>query len=206
MANPDIDGAFDTVPRDKLAETLWRSGAEERAVRFLEKWLKNRRFRVRLNSASGKQVSTPRKITQGLPQGGIISPFLWIMHFNECLELIGLLAGGAGGLEPGLGGSCVCLVYADDVVFAIAHAKADFLVKLAEIGDSKVRSALACLHLQLARPKCNNLVLAPGEIVGAAQGRCSQFSDTVRKELPERGRRLGELLESTLEDVFPLHL
>ena len=132
VASLDIYGAFDTAPHEELVATMRRMGMDWFIARFLEKWLTRRGFRVRLITTKGRFLSRPRDISRGLPQGGVISPFLWIMHFDRFFELIGPLAGKAGELLPGLGGQSLCLVYADDVPFAIAHRLADGLGRLAE--------------------------------------------------------------------------
>ena len=93
IASLDIEGAVDAVPHEGLMQTMWDSEADAYLVRFVEVWLKTRRFRVRLTAPGGKFVSRLRDITRGLPQGGILSPLMWILHFNSLLEHMG---GGRG--------------------------------------------------------------------------------------------------------------
>ena len=109
---------------------------------------------------------------------------------------------------PGSVGQSLCLVYADDVLFAIAHRSAGGLVRLAVSGDARVRGALRCLRLALAAAKCFNMVASPGELIGGVQRRSNGLSVTVNRELAMRDRRLGELLATVREcmlpnDVFP---
>ena len=83
VASLDIKGAFDTVPHEGLSNTLQRIDMDPHCRRFVDNWIGSRRFRVRLLTPMGKTLSTPREITRGLPQGGILSPLLWVLHFSR---------------------------------------------------------------------------------------------------------------------------
>ena len=74
LASLDISGAFDTVPRNGLMSSLWKTGVDAHLVRFIGAWLRNRRFRARLQTQEGRFFSKPRGMSRGLPQGGILSP------------------------------------------------------------------------------------------------------------------------------------
>ena len=97
----------------------------------------------------------------------------------------------------------VCLVYADDLTIAIAHAQAEPLVQKARAGDRHIQAALGHLPLGLGRPKCNNLVLSPGAIAGRVFRRGNGLSQPVSNELAMRYRRLEAHLESFGADALP---
>ena len=81
LAAVDVESAFDSVPRKKVLQALTERKADGHILRYLRKWLTERRFILRLQSPPGVHFSTRRNITRGLPQGGILSPFLWMVHF-----------------------------------------------------------------------------------------------------------------------------
>ena len=55
----------------------WRCGSEEHG-----------RFRTRIMAPGGKYTSEARGMPRGLPQGGVLSPLLWILHFDRFLRLM----------------------------------------------------------------------------------------------------------------------
>ena len=73
----DIEGAFDGLAYDSIAKGLIDKGVAEDVRTWLHNYLTNRKARVRLHGHS-----TTRKLTQGTPQGGVLSPCLW----NFCLD------------------------------------------------------------------------------------------------------------------------
>ena len=77
MFSLDVDGAFDS------AQSLQRTGVDKHLLRFTAIWLTRRTFRVRLRTSAGTSYRKPRKISQGLPQGGVLSPLLWLLIFNN---------------------------------------------------------------------------------------------------------------------------
>ena len=140
-----------------------------------------------------------------------MSPLLWVLHFDEFLRLMEAWdsreSGGAAGGKNNRGikdGDYLCLVYADDVAILFAHKDADVLVSLATEQADRVRKALRRLGLWLGEPKCNNLVISPGAIVGETVfRRDSRLSATAGAEPPARDRRLGDLLSSIADEQLP---
>ena len=85
VSSLDIDGAFDTVPHHLLANALAEVKVDWYILRFMCGWLRKRKFRTRLNTDAGTFISKTRPKYRGLPQGGKISPLLWLVLFNEVL-------------------------------------------------------------------------------------------------------------------------
>ena len=83
LAGLDISGAFDTAPHSRLLETMASAGADPYILRFLGEWLRERRFRARLATPKSRFASRSWPVTRGLPQGGVLSSFLWIVYFNS---------------------------------------------------------------------------------------------------------------------------
>ena len=103
---------------------------ESTLTRYVCVWLTGGRFRLRLRSRRGCCVSGWGRATRGLPQGGDLSPFLWLIHFDPLADRMARLQ------EKWPLGARDCptrtLEYADDVAFTSEHHDADVLVALAE--------------------------------------------------------------------------
>ena len=83
VASLDKAGASDAVPHKKLLEALRGEGVGESIYRYLWAWITKRRLKVRFASPQGNQYSRYYEITRGLPQGGVLSPFSWIVFFDQ---------------------------------------------------------------------------------------------------------------------------
>ena len=74
----DFSKAFDTVWRDRLYEILLAKGVPRMMVRWIRGFLTDRRARVRLDGVNGSSM----KLQQGVPQGSILSPLLFLFYIN----------------------------------------------------------------------------------------------------------------------------
>ena len=75
----DFQKAFDKVWKDGLLVKLQRSGIEGNLYRWTKSYLHNRRARVMVDGYSGQKVL----LRQGGPQGGVLSPTLFIFFIND---------------------------------------------------------------------------------------------------------------------------
>ena len=78
----DFSKAYDTVWRQKLMMTLLKKGVSEKLVRWIFKFLENHQAKVLLNG----EESRSRKLHQGLPQGSVLSPLLFLFYINDLAE------------------------------------------------------------------------------------------------------------------------
>ena len=98
----DIEGAFNNVNTSAIQQALANLDVEEYISNWLVTMLKSRIITASLgNSVKSKQVE------RGTPQGGVISPLLWLIVVNTIL------------MELGNRGIKV-VAYADDVVILLS--------------------------------------------------------------------------------------
>ncbi|XP_072141274.1 uncharacterized protein [Dermacentor andersoni] len=86
----DIKGTFDGLPHPVVQQALDLLGINGNLRRFISSFLQERTFRVRV----GQSRSSPRPVAVGVPQGLVVSPFLFnlALAWLPAALLIGLIA------------------------------------------------------------------------------------------------------------------
>ncbi|MEL6816674.1 MAG: reverse transcriptase family protein, partial [Cyanobacteria bacterium J06598_3] len=97
MALLDFQKAYDRVWRPALLAKMGRLGIPAHVIKWVHHFLSDRRARVRW----GNQVSKWRVFSEGLPQGSVMAPLLWLIYVNDMPQ-------------PSIPGLTMSL-YADDV-------------------------------------------------------------------------------------------
>ncbi|KAH7937061.1 hypothetical protein HPB49_007675 [Dermacentor silvarum] len=97
----DVESAFDGLPHTVVEAAMDGLGIIGCLRGFVTAFLSGRTFRVRL----GRELSEPRDITADVPQGSVLSPFLFNMA----------LAGLPASLPAAARFPARCSIYADDV-------------------------------------------------------------------------------------------
>ena len=165
LSSLDIKGAFDTLPHQLTERAMKEANVEPYCARLQNQWTTKRKFQVRITTAKGRYLSSKRPIARGLPQGGILSPMLWVLVFSTfSRQTEARLAA-----NPFLQTNKVewrFYVYADDIALTLTHSNPETLVQAACICHQYIMEGLAQLHLELSTPKCNNVVFSPNNIVG----------------------------------------
>ena len=82
LINLDLEKAFDSVWQNGLLVKLWTAGIRGYLFRIIATYLKNRRLRTKIDGCYS-QAFTPK---QGLPQGSVVSPILFIFYIADMLE------------------------------------------------------------------------------------------------------------------------
>ena len=98
----DFSQAFDTVWRQKLLLSMLDLGVPIE-IRWIYQFLNNRQARVKFNGS--KSIS--RQLHQGLPQGSVLSPLLFIFYINYLANI--------------LPANTVNCLFADDVSILSSH-------------------------------------------------------------------------------------
>ncbi len=80
----DFSKAYDTVWRERLLGSLLDQGVPAGYVLLLREFLLNRQARVRFNGELGRS----RKMNQGLPQGSVLAPILFLFYINNLAFLL----------------------------------------------------------------------------------------------------------------------
>ena len=104
----DIKKAFDSLDRSILLNKLRYYGICDNELKWFETYLANRKQFVTYNNCS----SETRRVDFGVPQGGVVSPLLFLVYINDivnCSNLIG------------------CVLYADDTNLYLSSNKIDDL-------------------------------------------------------------------------------
>ena len=77
----DIEGAFNNVTQEALVNSLERANVNP----YIKRWINNM-LQSRIIKAEWGTTKLERTATRGTPQGGVISPLLWILTVDEILK------------------------------------------------------------------------------------------------------------------------
>ena len=75
----DLSKAFNKVWKEGLLLKLLQAGVHGKMYKRLSDFLFNRTARVKLDGMISRQV----KVREGVPQGGVVSPTLFLVYIND---------------------------------------------------------------------------------------------------------------------------
>ena len=79
----DIEGAFDNLLPVGVIDSLRKRNTPEHLLQWFQNYLVSRYVTV-----DYKGVKTTRRLVKGTPQGGVLSPVLWNLAFDEVLSMV----------------------------------------------------------------------------------------------------------------------
>ena len=80
----DLSKAFDTISHSKLLQKLSLYGIKGRELEWFKDYLFNRQGSVYFNNG----ISQREVFSTGVPQGSILGPLLFLIHFNDLNDVI----------------------------------------------------------------------------------------------------------------------
>ncbi len=78
----DIEGAFDNLNTDSAVKAMEKHKIPDQVIKWYSYYLRNRTSAVQYGNKKEQRL-----LTRGTPQGGVLSPILWNMAFDELLQL-----------------------------------------------------------------------------------------------------------------------
>ena len=131
----DVQGAFDNVDPEKALQAMSRRGFPIEMVNWYTSYLT-----TRLTTFRYKGLHLTRRTTRGVPQGGILSPLMWNVLFDEFLTLF----------KEGL---VDCEGYADDAALLISGHSLQFSLIQLQMALDKATEWAESVGLSLSPSK-----------------------------------------------------
>ena len=139
----DYSRAFDTVRRTALLEKMIKKGVPETYIAWTRSWLSNRTARVRV----GDELGRTRVLREGVPQGAVLSPLLFIIFIDDLLDRFK--------------GDTLVSAYADDLALAVSGSKKEVIETDMQEEVDKVAEWSKEYGLTLNIGKCEACLFTP---------------------------------------------
>ena len=120
----DLLAAFDTLDCEGLCAKLVLFGVQPRSIKWVQSFLMGRSQRVKI----GGKISTSRNVTTGVPQGGVLSPLIFVLFVSDLQDWL------THSSAP---------TYADDTTTGTANVNSDIMLKDLEEDANQVPKYMA---------------------------------------------------------------
>ena len=114
LALLDFSKAYDTVWRNRLLTIMLEKGVPRRLVRWPRGFLSDRRANVRIDGVTGRS----RKLHQGVPQGAVLSPLLFLFFID--------------GIRDEAPEGALVSMYADDIAVWASHQDKEVALRIVQ--------------------------------------------------------------------------
>ena len=177
----DLSKAFDSIEHGILLRKLRELGVSIQAMEWFRSYLTDRNQRVRI----GCEVSDPRQVAYGVPQGSILGPALFNIYINDL---------------PAVPNLCSLKSYVDDSQLYLSFPVQETAMAVEHLSEDLQRIAAWCgTHSLLINPDKTKLLLlgTPQMLARVPEG----FGVTLlgKEILPSRSAKdLGVIVDSRL--------
>ena len=199
MVSFDIAGAFDRVSHALLMQALRRFQVDGHTRRLLHHWIAGRSLVVKYKAPAGAFVGRYIAASSGLPQGGVLSPALWLMFFNEVhskLTVRRALRGAARGEYEDY-------LFADDVTTVVIARTKGRVMDLAVANDDDMQVVMGGDRLPLQRAKTKNILFSPHALPGGIYRRAPPVSMLATRTRLQRQYQLAARVNQQMLDFEP---
>ena len=180
----DLSAAFDTIDHSILLHRMssW-FGFNGTVLSWLESYLSSRSFTVNMNSS----VSDKFQLRQGVPQGSVLGPLLFILYTTP---LSSLLSNSSVGHH----------LYADDTQLFISFSASDFSANMLHLQATitLVSNWMSSNLLSLNQTKTEFLLLGLPVQLSKLSDPCLLMPSNVSIKPTDSARNLGVIFDSTL--------
>jgi hypothetical protein len=142
LVSTDLKRAFDSLAHQKLLESLRRGQLPHLFLKWCQNFLENRSQRVLLDESTFSRIIT---VTSGVPQGSVLSPYLFAAHM--------------GSLKSSISNAEI-FKYADDVITAIPILRTTDVDSLIQQQLDEVSQWCNENGLSLNQDKTNVMIIA----------------------------------------------
>ena len=139
----DLKKAFDTVSHDILFSKLENNGIRGNTLKWFKSYLKNRTQSTEANNILSNEIP----ITWGLPQGGNLSPILYLIYVNDIIHY-----------SDNRNGNLI--LFADDTSITFYHENIEQLYSIANNELSKLNKWFESLKLSMNLLKTKYMVFS----------------------------------------------
>lgn len=84
----DLSRAYDCISHDVLLIKMERYGVRGPSLQWIRSYLTNRKQKVSITKENQTVTSGIKSVSNGVPQGSIIGPILFIVYLNDLLDII----------------------------------------------------------------------------------------------------------------------